>query len=205
MKKVVVPGELISEERKKIGENVFVREGKIYSSVLGLTDESSPVAGVVPLEGSYRPAEGDLIVGVVEMETFAGYLVNINTHAWSFLSKESLREPLKPGSIVSAQVARVNEVNEVDLDRPRVFYGGEIIKATPVKVPRIIGKNGSMLNVLKDGTKSSLMVGRNGFVWAKGGNTALLARSLEKIQKEAHHGNLTNSIESFLKKEGSEK
>jgi len=73
---------------------------------------------------------------------------------------------------------------------------------TPVKVPRLIGKNGSMLQVLKDGTGSNILVGRNGRVWVKDGNTRLLKRAIQKIEDESHLSNLTNSVKEFLEKEG---
>jgi exosome complex component RRP4 len=89
-------------------------------------------------------------------------------------------------------------LNEVDLARPRIFFGGEIISVSPVKVPRIIGKNGSMLEVLKKGTGSNVMVGRNGRIWVKGGNIPLLVKAIEKIETEAHLNNLTNRVGEFL-------
>ena len=55
MKRIVIPGELLSEERKRLGGNVFVSEGKIYSKVLGITDDEGERATVVPLEGKYNP------------------------------------------------------------------------------------------------------------------------------------------------------
>ena len=55
MKRIVVPGELLSEERKRLGGNVFVSDGKIYSKVLGIADDENERATVVPLEGKYNP------------------------------------------------------------------------------------------------------------------------------------------------------
>jgi len=197
-KKIVIPGELVTEERKRLGDHVFVRDGKIYSDVLGLVEEDPKIASVVPLEGTYKPKLNDIIIGVIVSETFSGFMTDINSFYNSFLSKEKVNEPLRPGSIISAKIVRVNEVNEADLDDVRVFYGGEIISLSPVKVPRVIGKNGSMLEVLKKGTNTNFIVGRNGRIWAKGGNMELLAQAIEKIAREAHQSNLTNKITEFL-------
>ena len=169
-KKIVVPGELVTTERKNLGEHVFVRNGKIYSDVIGLVEDDSKIANVVPLEGCYKPKVNDTVIGVVSAETFSGLLVDINSFYPSYLSKEAVREPLKPSSIVYGKIISVNELNETKLDEVRVFYGGQIITVSPVKVPRLIGKNGSMIEVLKKGTNTNLMIGRNGFIWAKGGN-----------------------------------
>jgi len=201
MKRIVVPGELVTEERKRAGQHVFMHEGKLFSDVLGLVSEAPNEVSVVPLEGCYMPMEGDVIIGVVVSEKFAGYNVNINSFYPSFLSKKELRDPLRPGNIVSAQVMKVNELNEVDLSRPRVFFGGEIIAVSPVKVPRLMGKNGSMLEVLKKGTACNLLVGRNGRIYVKGGNIPLLVKAVEKIEREAHLEHLTNRVAEFLEKE----
>ena len=70
MKKVVIPGEILFEERKRLGSNVFVLNGKIYSKVLGITDNENETATVVPLQGPYVPRRDDSVVGVITRENF---------------------------------------------------------------------------------------------------------------------------------------
>jgi len=204
-KRLVIPGELVTEERKKLGSHVFVREGKIYSDSMGLVNDEADFASVVPLEGKYMPQQNDVIIGVITAERFAGYSVDINSFYPSFVSKKELREVLKPGSIISAKIMKVNELNEVELGSIRLFFGGEIIQVSPVKIPRVIGKEGSMLNILRDGTGSNIIVGRNGRLWVKGGNTDLLRKGILKIDREAHLDNLTNRISGFLNAENGNK
>src|SRR3989338_7152269 len=204
-KRLVIPGELVTEERKKLGSHVFVREGKIYSDSIGLVNDEADYASVVALEGKYMPQVNDVIIGVIISERFAGYSVDINSFYPSFVSKKELREVLKPGSIISAKIMKVNELNEVDLSSIRLFFGGEIIQVSAVKIPRIIGKEGSMLNTIKDGTGSNIIVGRNGRIWVKGGNVDLLRKAVLKIDKEAHLENLTNRVVEFLQKEAPKK
>lgn len=203
MKKVVVPGELVTAERKRVGHHVYVKEGKIYSTSLGLADDSKDTASVIPLEGPYNPQETDLIVGVVVSENFGAYKVSINTAQLGTIVKSSLRDPLEIGNVISAKVSEVNELGSTMLDNVRVFYGGELMSIPAVKVPRVIGRSGSMLDVLKGGTGCTILVGRNGWVWAKGGNTSLLKKAIAKIENEAHTENLTNRIEDFLREENS--
>jgi len=199
-KRIVVPGELVTAERKRLGENVYLKEGSIIATVVGLVNETDTTVSVVQLEGKYIPQEGDVVIGVVTDEKFSGYVVDINSFYPSYISKREISEMIKNYSVVSVKVARVNEINEVELMGPRVFFGGEVFEVTPVKVPRVIGKDGSMLNVLKAGTGSTIMVGRNGRIWAKGGNIALLKEAVAKIDREAHLENLTNRITEFLEK-----
>ncbi|MEK6957665.1 MAG: exosome complex protein Rrp4 [archaeon] len=200
-KRLVIPGELVTEERKKLGSHVFIRDGKIYSDAMGLVNDESDFASVVPLEGKYTPEQNDLIIGVIVDEKFSVYEVDINSFYSSWISKKELREILKPGTIISGKVMKVNEFNEVDLGGIRSFFGGELIEVSAVKIPRVIGREGSMLNVLKNGTKSNIIVGRNGRIWAKGGDVNLLRRAINKINAEAHMDSLTQRITDFLDKE----
>ena len=198
-KKIVIPGDLIAEERKKLGQHVFIENGKIYSDALGISYPNSGTAYVVPLSGIYLPQRDDLVVGIVERETVKGYMVDINSIYSCYLSADKCRDRLEKGSIVSAKIDSVNEINEADLFDVRVFYGGTITRVIPAKVPRMIGKNGSMLAVLKEGTGCSLLVGRNGWVWSKGGDQKKLAKAIDLIESEAHLNNLTVKVEAFLK------
>ncbi|MDP6671218.1 MAG: exosome complex protein Rrp4 [archaeon] len=199
-KKIVVPGDLVTEQRTRLGSHVFTENGKVYSDALGLVYEDRDSAAVVPLRGKYIPRRGDIIVGIVESEKFSVYGVAINSIYASYVSKQEVRDRLKRGAVISAKVFDVNEINEAKMEDLRVFYGGEILSVTPVKIPRVIGKSGSMLAQLKDGTGCNILVGRNGWIWAKGGDTKLLKEALDLIEREAHLSNLTNKVGDFLRK-----
>ncbi|MBI5884514.1 hypothetical protein HZB89_00270 [archaeon] len=201
-KKIVLPGDLICEAgEKKAGSHAFARNGKIYSDVVGVFNDEGQWVNIVPLEGKYDARQGDIIIGVVVAERFAGYDINVNAVQPSFVPKIVLRTDLKVGDIVSGMVESVSEVKEVSISSVRPFLGGELISVSPVKVPRMIGKNASMMEILKLGSASQLVIGKNGFIWAKGGNIELLARALKKIELEAHLNNLTNRIKEFIEGE----
>ncbi len=200
-KKIVVPGEVVTVDRKKLGSHVYLYQGKIYADCLGIARVDGDMASVVPLEGKYLAQPGDLVVGVLVSEKFAGYHSDVNHFYPAFISKKEVQENLKPGTIVSAKVVDVNEMNELVLEQARVFYGGDLISVSPVKIPRIIGKNGSMLEVLKRGTGCSILVGRNGRIWLKGSNVPLAIKAIEIIEREAHRENLTERITAFLREE----
>ncbi len=200
-KRIVISGELVTAERRRMGEHVFLQDGKIYSDALGIAEKDEQTASVIPLHGKYMPRAGDLIVGIISRDVYSGYIVDVNSFYTAFISKKELRETLKVGTVVSAKIEEVNEVNDVDLSNIRVFYGGEILSVSPVKVPRMIGKNGSMLEVLKKGTACNLLIGRNGRIWLKGGNYDLLVKAIAKIESESHLSNLTNKVTLFLEEE----
>ncbi|HEY0196181.1 MAG TPA: KH domain-containing protein, partial [Methanobacterium sp.] len=80
------------------------------------------------------------------------------------------------------------------------FRDGILIYITPTKVPRLIGKKGSMINMIKDETKCEVVVGQNGVVWVKGDPS--MERVAEKvvnmIEQQAHTSGLTDRVRNML-------
>ena len=202
MKRIVIPGELVSEERKRLGSNVFVANGKIYSKVIGVTSDEGDYANVVALEGGYEPRRDDVVIGAIVRVVHAGYEIDIGSATNSFVPRGAFRDDMVEGDLVTAKISFVDEMKQAELDFPRRIFGGEILKVTPVKVPRFIGKNASMLEILKEGTGSTIIIGKNGRVWAKDGNMALLKEALAFIEENSHKSNLTNTIGDMLKTKG---
>ncbi len=196
--RVVVPGEKLADSPKAV-QYGFVDQGKTYSSILGLYDES--VSRLVPLEGCYLPTLDDYLVGVVKEVKFSGYNVDIKSPYNGFLSSKETRDEFELGDIIYAKVKDVDEVKNVDLTDARKLASGEIVEVLSVKIPRIIGKKSSMISMLMDATKSEILVGRNGRIWIKGGNSALAAAAVLKIEKEAHMPGLTDRMAAFLKQQ----
>ena len=75
---------------------------------------------------------------------------------------------------------------------------GMLIDVSPSKVPRIIGKQGSMINLLKDLSKCQVHVGQNGKVWINGDNCEKLIEAIRVIERESHISGLTEKIEKLL-------
>jgi len=86
--------------------------------------------------------------------------------------------------------------------RCRKLRGGRIIKIAPSKVPRVIGKKGTMVRQIKNKTETKIIVGQNGLVWIKGENPNLAARAVKKVEEEAHLSGLTDKIDEWLEEEG---
>jgi exosome complex component RRP4 len=200
MKEVVVPGQIVSEDRKKLGSNVYVANGRIYSKVLGITDTEGEYANVVALNGLYMPVQDDAVIGIVSRVVFAGFGIDMNSFAASFIPKSAMREELRVGDVISAKVSYVNELREADLDFARKMQGGEIIEVTPARVPRLIGKNASMLELLKNGTGANIIIGKNGRVWARDGDIELLKELVSFIEANSYKSHLTSTVEEMLKK-----
>lgn len=199
MKRIVTPGELITDKNKKVGGNVFIKDNCIYSSVLGILNESEDYVSIVPLNGPYVPEVNDAIVCIVKNVTSNGYVIDINAHNDCFFPKSLITKELRIGQMLFARVKGVDGSDITDLDNINILPVGNIIEAPSVKVPRIIGKNDSMLNVLKKYTLSNILVGRNGWIWSVSKNINLLEKAINMIILNSQKSNLTNTIEEYLK------
>lgn len=71
---------------------------------------------------------------------------------------------------------------------------------TPAKVPRIIGRQGSMVEMIKELTGTQIVVGQNGIVWVKGDNEDIAAEAVLKIEEKSHITGLTDYIKVMLEK-----
>ena len=83
----------------------------------------------------------------------------------------------------------------------RKLIGGKIIQICAVKVPRVIGKQGSMVGMIKDATGCQIIVGQNGRIWVSGKNPEdelLATRAIALIEEKAHISGLTEVVKQFL-------
>ncbi len=198
-RKIVIPGELLTQENKRTGANIFKENGTIFSSVFGVYYPDSEIVSVVPLNGHYLPRVGDAVIGIVVDETYNGYEIDIGTSTNPFIMKERIRGYLKHHDFVLASIERVDEVNDIDLRIMRTLHTGNLLTFTPVKAPRFIGKNNSMIDTIKKYTASQIYLGMNGRIWAKEGNIELLKKAISLIEEEAHKPHLTTKVEEMLK------
>jgi exosome complex component RRP4 len=214
-RKVVVPGDLLSEDAKRSGEGTFVREGRVYSLLYGLANYRDKI-NVIPLAGKYVPAPGDNVIGIVKDITFSNWIVDINSpydgllHISEFpkrIEADEMRKYLRLGSSVMTRVKDVDPTMKVELTLNDRKLGpiktGRVIEISHTRVPRLIGKGGSMISMLKKELNCNIFVGQNGRIWISGRaeDMDLALKTILLIEKEAHTNGLTDRIVDFLKKE----
>jgi exosome complex component RRP4 len=86
----------------------------------------------------------------------------------------------------------------------RVLTDGMILEVSPAKIPRIIGRRGSMINMINDHLKIQTIVGQNGRIWIRAPNTEILRlaiKAFRTIEAQAHTNKLTDRISSMLVEE----
>lgn len=214
-KDVVVPGEALAEGMDYLpGAFTYRHQDKILAKRLGLVSIEGRAIKLVPLSGRYLPKPGDKIIVEVFDITMSGWLVRTNSAYHAMLSTkdisrfvrrdEDLTKYFDIGDWLCVKIVKVTSQNLVDVSMKEPgltkLSGGRIIKVNPHKVPRIIGKLGSMVSLIKDKTNCSITVGQNGVVWVNGKPDEELRaiHAIKKIEAEAHLGGLTEKITQFL-------
>jgi exosome complex component RRP4 len=216
-REIIIPSQLLGEVKdKKAGRGTFIENGKIYSEILGILDEKSDYINVIPIKGRYDPVENDFVIGIVEEAMSSSWLVDINAaypallhvneSPWDVDFGET-EKYLNYGDSIMAKVLQVDREKKLQITlKDYNLYkikGGQIIDVEPHKVPRIIGKKGSMISLLKKYTKCRIFVGQNGRIWIDGNDDDVkkVIETIKMIENESLSFGLTNRIEELLKKD----
>jgi exosome complex component RRP4 len=212
-RELVIPGDLIEEKDLKSGMGTYSEKEKIYASQLGIKNTRAGYVNVVPLGGRYIPRPGDFIIGKVSDIGPSSWLVDINAPypaplhinevPWHVEYGDTNRY-IRVGDTILARVQNVDEIKRVYVtmnDREsRKLTGGHIAEISHSKVPRVIGKGGSMITLIKRYTKCRMFVGQNGRIWINGDTDDIMVvmEIIEKIDREAQVSGLTESVKVFL-------
>jgi exosome complex component RRP4 len=182
-RELVIPGEVIATGKDYLPGEWTQREGQdIVSLRFGLADRSGRLAKIIPLSGTYMPRKGNVVIGKVVDITFNGWLMDVDAHYPSFLpltecskfvNKNDLSECYDIGDMVAVKIQFVKRKG-IDLTARGKNLGkleeGLIIRINSNKVPRVIGKEGSMINLIKTESNCDITVGQNGIIWIRGRN-----------------------------------
>ncbi len=219
-RKIVVPGEVIAQGFQYLPGDGTKREGSdVIALKFGLLDKNERLVKIIPLSGAYLPRVGNTIIGKITDLSFNGWFVDILSPQSSFLpisecsgriNKNELADVYDIGDMIVAKVKSIKS-RTIDLTmRDRGLHkliGGLIIKVNASRVPRIIGRSGSMVKTIKDETACNIVIGQNGLIWIKGLNVddELLAReAIEFIAEKPFIEGLTDKIKDFLEKKKKE-
>ncbi len=216
---IVLPGELLASNPKVAGSGTYIENGKVYAKFLGLLDRTDTSVRVIPLKGKYIPSVGDVVIGVVREVTANGWVVDINSPYQGFLpvsENPEMRPNKKPNDVLDIDDVIIGKVMNIDpkmkvtltmKDRMcRAVRFGRIIGINPARVPRVIGKKGSMIKMFKTELGVQIVVGKNGLIWVSGDRRKvnIVEESIYIIESEAHTDGLTDRITEFVKRKKGE-
>jgi exosome complex component RRP4 len=212
-RELVVPGDLLGSSNLKPGMGTYKEDGKIYAALLGIKSERSGYVNIVPLSGRYVPRPGDSVIGTVIDRGPSHWLIdinspypapmNVNEVPWRVEYGDTARY-MDVGDVLLVKVLMVDETKRVVVTMKeqglKKLGGGQIVKISHSKVPRVIGRKGSMISLIRGFTNCRMFVGQNGRIWVDGNTDDVqnTIRVIKKIEKEAQMLGLTESVRSML-------
>jgi len=221
IRKYVIPGDLLVEGNYNTYGYVLKINDKFYSTKVGLAEINRDGVRVIPFLGPYTPRIDDLVIGKIIDYSAFGWDVDINSCFFASLpaqsvfgrnfspDKDSLLKKLSIGDLIYARISAYDRTRNPLLNISEKGLGqitkGILIKISPAKVPRLIGKKGSMIKMIEAVTKSKLTIGQNGLILVQDQdiNTngfLLVSKAIKLIESEAHSANLMNDVQELLSK-----
>jgi exosome complex component RRP4 len=221
-RQIVTPGDLIAEGNYRSGENTFEDNGKLYAARVGLVEYDERTVSVVALKAFYSPQVGDTVIGVVTDIMLGGWILGIKSPYPAVLrasdvmersyrpQKDELSRIYGVGDLVIAKIVSFDRSRDPQLTVREPGLGkvtrGQVVEITPTKIPRIIGRKGSMITLIKNQTECKILLGQNGVVLVNGKSwedEQLAIRAIQKVESESHTSGLTDRVTEFLQREKS--
>lgn len=166
VRKVVVPGDVLDKKVEGRSPYIIEEDGVYRATVIGALDEKESKATFSPLEGVYIPRPGDIVIGIISSIGVTNWFVDINSPYTAVLNvQDFLGRPFNPstddlsrilsiGDYVKARVAAFDRSRSPLLTVQGEGLGrivdGKVIEVKPTRIPRVIGKKRSMINMLTD-------------------------------------------------------
>jgi exosome complex component RRP4 len=211
---LVLPGEELPGQGLKPGPGTYRIGGKIYASVLGLLAPRPPFVQVVPLSGRYIPKPGDVVIGTVTDVQGTFWLLDIGAPRWAPLHMTGTpwkievgetEQYLRVGDSVVVQVENLDPTGRIGVtmngEGLGKLEGGAIVSISPARVPRVVGRGGSMVQTIVRRTGAQVAIGQNGRVWVGGDAEAIerVREVLRMIDEDGQRRGLTERVDSYLR------
>ncbi|AFZ70202.1 RNA-binding protein Rrp4 (containing S1 domain and KH domain) [Caldisphaera lagunensis DSM 15908] len=221
IRKVLVPGEKIEGTINISDYYIYDYKNEKRVAIIGVVDYKQEGISYSPLNGIYIPKEGDIVIGLVTSHGVANWFVDINSPYQAILSvqdffgtKQSSQFPEDPfkylqvGEYIKAKIAAFDRIRNPLLTVQDKGLGkiaeGIVVSVHPTRVPRIIGKKGSMIEMLKNETGCEFFVAVNGMINIKCQNEQLesiASNAIKIIETQAHISGLTERVKKFIEEE----
>mgnify|MGYP001050262403 FL=1 len=218
-RKYVIPGDVITTGPFRPEQNVMLVGEKIIATAVGISEIYDDSVKVIPLTGKYIPKIDDLVIAKVNSHTSLSWELDINSCYVGFLPAQDvfgrdfsahadeLATKLKTGDLVAARIANFDRTRDPlvtisDRDLGKID-SGILIAISPSKVPRLIGKRGSMIQMIEQATNAAVTIGQNGWVVVSCDTPEGLLKAkiaIEMVNEKAHVANLTDQVKEMLDK-----
>jgi exosome complex component RRP4 len=216
-KRYVIPGDVITTGPYRPDQNVTLDGNRIIATVIGISEISEDTVRVIPLTGMYIPKSSDLVIGKVVSHTSLSWEVDINSCYVGILPAadvfgrdfsahaDELSTKLAKGDLIAARIVNFDRTRDplitiADRELGKI-ESGTLIKISPSKVPRLIGKRGSMIQTIEMATNAVITIGQNGLIVVSCDNSNGLLKAIKAIrmiEEQAHMANLTDKVKEML-------
>ena len=216
-RRYVVPGDKVVEGNFRPLMNVIKVGNSIIATRIGIAESGREGVKVIPLSGVYIPRVNDIVIGKITDHSSLSWEVDVNSCFSGHLpaqdvfgrdfspARDDMGRQLATGDLIAARIIAFDRtrdpmltIQDKDLGKiPR----GELLKISPTRVPRLIGKRGSMIQTIEQATQTRILIGQNGIVVVMGRNldgTKLAIRAIRMVEEEAHTANLTQRVKVLL-------
>ncbi len=217
-KEVVVPGEVLATGMNYLpGNGTYRLNDQLIANRLGLLTIDGKVLKTLPLAGRYLPKKFDVVIGKVYDILMSGWRLEIDSPysavlplkdaSFSYIAKGAdLTRYFELEDHVVCKITNVTSQNLVDVTCKgpglHKLKGGRVIHVNTHKVPRIIGKKGSMVSMIKRATDCKVVIGQNGISWLSGEPEmeVIAVNAIKMIEELSHVSGLTDKMQAFLEK-----
>lgn len=216
-RRYVIPGDKIADGNFRPLMNVIKSGNSLIATRIGIAETGRDGVKVIPLSGVYIPRVNDLVIGKIADHSSLSWEVDINSCFSAHLpaqdvfgrdfspARDDMSKHFAIGDMITARVMAFDRtrdpmltVQDRDLGKiPR----GELLRISATRVPRLIGKRGSMIQTIEQATQTRVLIGQNGVVVVTGRNSEgidLAVRAIKMVEEEAHTANLTQRIKVLL-------
>ncbi len=214
-KEIVYPGDRIEINDLRPRNGIYEDNSQYFSEYFGVIQKGERFIDIAPFNSPYLPRVNDKVIGKIMDIGPTMWTVDINSPYYSLLhindtpwhvNAGDLTRYLTAGDFIYVKISVSNEIKESWVSMRdtgmRKLESGQVIMIKPPKVPRVIGKGGNMISLIKTETDTKIIVGQNGFIWIDGepDNVNIAINAIEMVEREAHTIGLTDRMSEYFKK-----
>jgi len=193
----VLPGDVIVTGDYRPEQNVILDGDRLMSTAVGFSEIEDNSVTVTPLTGLYTPKTDDLVIGKIVSHNALSWEVDINSYYSGILtafdifgkdysaSRDDLSLKLNTCDVILARIANVGSRDPLLTiigENLGKIDAGELVKISPAKITRLLGKHKSMIQSIEESTNATITVGQNGFIILKCDDFAGLQKAIKSIK-----------------------
>jgi exosome complex component RRP4 len=216
-RRYVIPGDKIADGNFRPLMNVIKADNSLIATRIGIAETGRDGVKVIPLSGVYMPRINDLVIGKITDHSSLSWEVDINSCFSAHLpaqdvfgrdfspARDDMGAHFALGDMITARIVAFDRTRDPmltvqDRDLGKIPHG-QLLKISATRVPRLIGKRGSMIQMIEQATQTRVLIGQNGIVVVTGRNPEgikLAIDAIRVVEEEEHTANLTQRIKLLL-------